>query len=61
MSLYLGNDNEFSHGQMYVALSRVSDSKNIIISTTDPEKLIRNVVFKEIFTTPHPYNSHLNI
>lgn len=35
----------FSHGQLYVACSRVSDSKNIVIYA--PDKKTKNIVYKE--------------
>lgn len=41
-------DNLFTHGQLYVALSRVTDSNNIFISSFSNK--IRNIVFEEIFT-----------
>ena len=41
-------DNVFTHGQLYVALSRVKDSNNIFISAFSNK--IRNIVFDEIFT-----------
>jgi len=41
-------DNLFTHGQLYVALSRVTDSNNIFISSFSNK--IRNIVFQEIFT-----------
>ncbi len=49
VSLWLGDEHVFSHGQLYVALSRVSCIDNIKIATNDPNLLTRNVVFREIF------------
>jgi ATP-dependent exoDNAse (exonuclease V) alpha subunit len=49
VSIWLGDDYVFTHGQLYVALSRVSDLLKIKIATNNPKKLTRNVVFKEIF------------
>jgi len=36
----------FSHGQLYVALSRVTSAFNLYIFASDPEK-VDNVVYKE--------------
>ena len=49
VSIWLGDDHVFSHGQLYVALSRVSSLDHIKIATNNPNLLTRNVVFKEIF------------
>ncbi|XP_074102059.1 ATP-dependent DNA helicase pif1-like [Cotesia typhae] len=40
----------FSHGQFYVACSRVSSSENLII--IQPEKRTKNVVYKEVLNMP---------
>ena len=40
----------FSHGQLYVAMSRVACLENIIIATNSTlEAITRNVVYKEVF------------
>ena len=49
VSIWLGDDHVFTHGQLYVALSRVSSFDNIKIATNNKNKLTRNVVYKEIF------------
>ena len=49
VSIWLGDDHVFTHGQLYVALSRVSDLKKIKIATNNVNLLTRNVVYKEIF------------
>ena len=49
IGIYL-NSPVFSHGQLYVALLKVSSIEDIIIATdTRIEETTRNVVFKEIF------------
>ena len=49
VSIWLGDNNVLCHGQLYVALSRVSSLKNIIIACDHPKKMTRNIVYKEIF------------
>ena len=49
ISIWLGDDFVFSHGQLYVALSRVSSLNKIKIATNNKFKLTRNLVFHEIF------------
>ena len=48
VSIWLGDEHVFTHGQLYVALSRVSELKNIKIATNNPKLLTRNVVYKEV-------------
>jgi ATP-dependent DNA helicase PIF1 len=47
VSIWLGDEHVFTHGQLYVALSRVSDISNIKIATDNPLLMTRNVVYKE--------------
>ena len=39
----------FSRGQLYVALSRTTDPRNVFILTTDGSNRTKNVVFSELF------------
>ena len=39
-------DHVFTHGQLYVAMSRVTDSKNILVSCSNI--FTRNIVYTEI-------------
>ena len=49
VSIWLGDEHDFTHGQLYVALSRVSDFLNIKIATNNPNLMTRNVVYKDVF------------
>ncbi len=49
VSIWLGDDHVFTHGQLYVALSRVASIQNIKIAINNPFLLTRNVVYREIF------------
>ena len=43
-------DPVFSHGKLYVALSRVASFEDIVVATnSDLEEATRNVVYTEIF------------
>ena len=49
VGIYL-NEPVFTHGQLYVALSRVSSFENIFVATnSDKDGITRNVVYTEIF------------
>ena len=48
VSIWLGDDHVFTHGQLYVALSRVSAFDNIRIATNHPNLMTRNVVYREV-------------
>ena len=41
-------DHCFTHGQLYVAMSRVTDEKNLFLSMHG--NITRNIVYKEIFS-----------
>ncbi len=41
----------FSHGKLYVALSRTTNIRNVFICTTNGSSRTKNVVFLEVFST----------
>jgi hypothetical protein len=45
VSIYLGDEHVSNHGQLYVALSRVSSVENITIAINNPQIFTRNVVY----------------
>jgi len=53
MGLYLPNP-VFTHGQLYIALSRVQSKDNILVLVKDSQinenTYTKNIVYKEIFT-----------
>ena len=49
VSIWLGESHVFTHGQLYVALSRVSSFKKILIASDNVNKKTKNIVFKEIY------------
>ena len=51
VSIWLGDEHCFTHGQLYVALSRVSDFSKIKKATNNENLFTRNVVFHDKFKT----------
>ena len=49
VGIYLKND-FFSHGQLYVAMSRVGASSNLTIYRPDKASTMSNIVFKQVLT-----------
>ena len=60
VSVFLGTQSFFSHGQLYVALSRVTNPKNLKVymspedKATSGEATMMNVVFKEVLVCKCP-------
>ena len=53
VGLYLPNQ-AFTHGQVYVALSRASSREGLVVVNADQEMkehtLIKNIVYREVFS-----------
>lgn len=47
VGLYL-NEPVFTHGQLYVAMSRVTNKKNLKICINHPKNFTKNIVYKEV-------------
>ena len=47
VGIYLGTD-FFTHGQVYVSVSRVGDGTRVLIFTRNKNHIIKNIVFQEI-------------
>ena len=60
VGVFLGTQEFFSHGQLYVALSRVTNHRNLKVykspedKTAGSEATMMNVVFKEVLTCKCP-------
>ena len=48
-------DHVFTHGQLYVAFSRVTDPSALAVCLNNLEGFTRNIVFQEVFVT---FNVH---